>query len=99
MIEKITIDNFTEKEYDLTEIGLKNYSLVIEEHDVYIEDIYTNFFLMIRKLNQFIEKNGNYYLIDLEDLNNQLTITKEQYDILEGILKNESNLQPNLSNT
>lgn len=99
MIDKIPIDKYIEKEYDLSNFGLDNHSLIIEEKSIYIENEFSNFFIEINNIAQLKNIREVYLIIDMEDPNTRLEVTKDQFKIIEGLISNEFKRRSSLSNS
>jgi hypothetical protein len=88
MEKRIEIDSFIEKEYDLSDLGLKNHLICVEKSIIYLENTDTGLFIIINSLEQLICKGNNYILFDKEDINTTISLSKGQHNIIKELLTN-----------
>ena len=85
-MENKEIEEFEEKIYDLSNIGIEDFYLVIEENQKYIYS--KNKIFWINEKNNFVFDSGMYYIFNMSK-KDKLVISEKQYleisDLLNGI--------------
>lgn len=85
MIEEIPIEPFEESEYDLSNIGLEGFTLVVESNENYILTDFDKFTILNK--DSFLPKDGQYILSNMdEEEPATIIINDDQYNILIDLL-------------